>query len=335
VPVAFLKFCSPSISDRVNPNAYIIVGGPPCQGFSNANRNNWSAQNPNNQLVDVFLRFVRKLQPRMALMENVQGILWTDRRSEEAGSVADHVVRSLRRAGYWIFPKLLDAVWYGVPQHRARVFLIAIHEDTGYRPMDFDSWGPFPTPTHGPVTGHPYITVKQAIGDLPRVGNGASQDVVKYREPSRALLGRSPYLATMRRDAEPGLITDHVTSRHARYVLERYAKIPQGANWQAIQDMMRNYAAVDRTHSNIYRRLREDEPAITIGHYRKSMLVHPTQDRGLSLREAARLQSFPDWFRFAGSTDDHRSGLMHKQQQLANAVSPLVAKAIANYLLDL
>ena len=99
--------------------------------------------------------------------------------------------------------------------------------------------------------------------------------------------------------------------------------------------MMSNYAQLERTHSNIYRRLKWDEPSITIGHYRKSMLVHPDQHRGLSLREACRLQSFPDWFRFAGTLGGKSGGLMHKQQQLANAVCPLVSKAIAEYLLDL
>jgi site-specific DNA-cytosine methylase len=99
--------------------------------------------------------------------------------------------------------------------------------------------------------------------------------------------------------------------------------------------MLTNYAAVDRTHSNIYRRLSWDEPSITIGHYRKSMIVHPSQNRGLSLREAARLQSFPDWFRFAGSQNGADGGLMHKQQQLANAVCPLVSRAIAEFLLNL
>jgi site-specific DNA-cytosine methylase len=99
--------------------------------------------------------------------------------------------------------------------------------------------------------------------------------------------------------------------------------------------MMSNYTAVERTHSNIYRRLEWDKPSITIGHYRKSMLVHPAQDRGLSLREACRLQSFPDWFRFAGTEDGRPGGLMHKQQQLANAVSPLLSKAIAEFILEL
>jgi site-specific DNA-cytosine methylase len=131
------------------------------------------------------------------------------------------------------------------------------------------------------------------------------------------------------------VISDHVTSRHADYVIDRYRAIPPGKNWEAIADKLTNYTAVERTHSNIYRRLSWDEPSITIGHYRKSMLVHPRQHRGLSLREASRLQSFPDWFRFAGSTNGHAGGLVHKQQQLANAVCPLVTKAIAEFLLTL
>src|SRR5262249_14083532 len=97
------------------------------------------------------------------------------------------------------------------------------------------------------------------------------------------------------------IIYDHVTSRHADYVIDRYRRIPQGGNWENIRDHLTNYTDVSRTHSNIYRRLRWNEPSITIGQYRKSMLVHPSQHRGLSLREAARLQSFPDWFRFSGT----------------------------------
>jgi len=310
----------------------LLIGGPPCQGFSNANRNSWSAKNPNNRLVDVFLRYVRMHEPRFVLLENVQGILWTDRTGSTTGlSVADHVLRSLRRSGYWTFPKLLDAVWFGVPQHRARFFLLAVHEDLGYKPDDFGEWGPFPRPSYGPMTGCKYTTVGQAIGDLPALANGAGLDVMPYEGAPPEPLQASPYLALMREGAEPRIITDHVTSRHAAYVIERYSQIPPGGNWQDIVHLMTNYTDVERTHSNIYRRLRLDEPAVTIGHYRKSMIVHPVQNRGLSLREAARLQSF----RFAGSADGSPGGLMHKQQQLANAVSPLVAKAIAEFVLTL
>jgi site-specific DNA-cytosine methylase len=179
------------------------------------------------------------------------------------------------------------------------------------------------------------VTVSEAIGDLPIIENAGSNDVLPYKEPTTDELALNPYLALMRAGAERGRITDHVTSRHAAYVIDRYKRIPAGGNWHSIADMLTNYAGIDRTHSNIYRRLREDEPAITIGHYRKSMLVHPSQHRGLSLREAARIQSFPDWYRFAGTTDERPGGLMHKQQQLANAVSPLVAEAVADFLLRL
>lgn len=156
-----------------------------------------------------------------------------------------------------------------------------------------------------------------------------------YIEPTKAALGANSYLSTMRAGAEQNAVTDHVTSRHADYVIERYQKIPPGGNWESIADTLTNYADVNRTHSNIYRRLLWDEPSITIGHYRKSMLVHPSQHRGLSLREAARLQSFPDWFRFEGNPAGARGGLVHKQQQLANAVCPLVTKAIAELILEL
>lgn len=314
----------------------VVIGGPPCQGFSMANRNSWSSSNPNNRLIDTFVSLVRRLQPRFALLENVQGILWTERSQGTAqASVADYVVRALRRAGYFPYVKLLDAVWYGVPQHRARFFLLAIHEDVGHSPNDFDSWGPFPRPTHGPAGLHPYTTVADAIGDLPAVSNGSADDVLPYDEPGRATLATNRYLADMRAGAHAGYITDHVTSRHAPYVIERYRQIPEGGNWQSIANLLTNYAEVERTHSNIYRRLRRNEPAITIGHYRKSMIVHPFQHRGLSLREAARLQSFPDWFRFAGAADGRAGGLMHKQQQLANAVCPLMSKAIADFLMRL
>ena len=311
----------------------ILIGGPPCQGFSNANRNSWSRANPNNRLVDVFVRYVEALNPPVFVMENVQGILWTSKAGRPGSvSVVDDLAQRLARAGYDVFPRLLDAVWYGVPQYRSRFFLVGIHRDLGYERAAFGEWGPFPRPTHGSVAGPRHVTVGEAIRDLPRLGNGATAPDDAYVDPSVEDLEANPFLAFVRSGAPPGCLQDHVTSRHADYVIERYRRIPQGGNWEAIVDTMSNYADVARTHSNIYRRLTWTQPAITIGHYRKSMLVHPRQHRGLSLREAARLQSFPDWFRFAGTADGIEGGLMHKQQQLANAVCPLVTKALAEFL---
>lgn len=314
--------------------ADVVIGGPPCQGFSNANRNSWHSDNPHNQLVGVFMSYVEKLAPKAFLLENVQGIHWTasQRTGGSGRSVLDEISDRMTKAGYHVFAQLLDAVWYGVPQYRSRFFVLGIHRDLGYNPSDFDARGPFPAPSHGPGTNRPYTTVRDAIADLPKVCNGSAEQEMPYDEPR---LISNEYLSFLRSNAASGIITDHVTSRHAEYVIERYKKIPPGGNWESISELLTNYADVARTHSNIYRRLVWEEPSITIGHYRKSMLVHPAQHRGLSLREATRLQSFPDWFRFAGNASDASGGLVHKQQQLANAVCPLVTKAIAEQMLEL
>jgi DNA-cytosine methyltransferase len=321
---------------RAAGSVNVLIGGPPCRGFSSANRNSWASDNPHNDLVNVFLRYVERLKPQVFLMENVQGIVWTatNGNARDRASVAEDVLKRMRKHGYLVFPKLLDAVWYGVPQYRTRFFLLGIHEDVGYRADDFGSWGPFPLPTHGPGCSSQYVTVRDAIGDLPRVGNGQPLERLEYSEPGSAVLRANPFLRVMRRGAPRGSMLDHITSRHAEYVIERYKRIPAGGNWESIAKMMSNYADVQRTHSNIYRRLVWNRPSITIGHYRKSMLVHPQQDRGLSLREASRLQSFPDWFRFSGAVSGD-GGLIHKQQQLANAVCPLVTEAIADFILSL
>lgn len=313
--------------------AHFLIGGPPCQGFSMANRNSWSGKNPNNELIHTFIKYILKLRPLGFLMENVQGILWTPSANGSV-SVVDVIERRLKAAGYLLFPKLLDAVWYGVPQNRTRFFLMGLHQDLGYTADDFGEWGPFPRPTHG-AQRRPFVTVREAIADLPKIGNGHSLESEAYSEPSKTYLQQNEFLRYVRRGAAARVVYDHVTSKHAGYVVDRYRKIPAGGNWESIRSELTNYADVSRTHSNIYRRLLWDEPSITIGHYRKSMLVHPTQHRGLSLREAARLQSFPDWFHFSGTADGSAGGLVHKQQQLANAVCPLVTKAIAEFIRDL
>ena len=279
------------------------------------------------------MRYVEKLRPLAFLMENVQGMLWT-RDAKRDLSVVDVIEDRLKAAGYALFPKLLDAAWYGVPQHRTRYFLMGLHRDLGYGAEDFGDQGPYPHPSHG-TCQQPLVTVKEAIRDLPRITNGHFVERSPYDEPSSENLKRNAFLRYVREGCDEDTVFDHVTSRHADYVIERYRRIRQGENWENIREMLGNYADASRTHSNIYRRLVWKEPSITIGHYRKSMLVHPSQARGLSLREASRLQSFPDWFRFAGTPDGRPGGLVHKQQQLANAVCPLVTKAIAEYMLRL
>jgi len=317
----------------------VLIGGPPCQGFSQSNRNSWSPENPYNQLVDTFVKCAVELEPKVILMENVQGILWTPRastRNTKRLGVIDHISENLMAAGYILFPAVVDAAWYGVPQHRNRFLLLGLHKSLGYTTNDFDEWGAFPKPTHGFLGKDNHVTVRNAIEDLPKIENGETRVSQEYKEPSKEKLKANPFLKQMRQMSLKACIEGHLVSQQADYVIDRYKNIPEGGNWQNIRHMMDNYGDVSRTHSNIYRRLKWCEPSITIGNYRKSMIIHPQQHRGLSLREAARLQSLPDWFTFCGNLDDSSArGIMHKQQQLANAVSFLLTVAIAKYILEL
>ena len=136
----------------------------------------------------------------------------------------------------------------------------------------------------------------------------------------------SAYAKMMRRGSKRS--RQNYVSHNDDYVIERYHYIGQGENWRSIPaELMQNYANTANCHSGIYKRLIANEPSIVISNYRKNMLIHPYQDRGLSVREAARLQSFPDKFIFSGT-------LMHIQQQIGNAVPPLLAKAVFDKILE-
>lgn len=275
----------------------IVFGGPPCQGFSLSNTMSRNMSNPNNSLFEEFLRFVYELRPDWFLFENVEGFAHF-----EKGRIRHLVGERFKEMGYKVFPKVLCASDYGVPQHRNRFFMVGNRVG-----IQFDYPKPFGTK----------VTVNDAISDLPDLVNGQQEDTTLYKLP---LSKASKYAQMMRRGSKKS--RQNYVSRNADYVIERYYFIGQGQNWQAIPDnLMRNYTNKTNCHSGIYKRLSADEPSIVISNYRKNMLIHPFQQRGLSVREAARLQSFPDTFIFEGS-------LMHIQQQIGNAVPPLLAKAV-------
>jgi DNA (cytosine-5)-methyltransferase 1 len=218
-----------------------------------------------------------------------------------------NIVRAaLADAGYPTTQLILNAVDFGIPQRRSRLFLVA--NRSGVHFSD-------PTPLSKAVT------VGEAIGDLPTLGNGASVNTLPY--------GHTPpshYARKLRGELKHS--SNHLVTNNQPFVVRRYPYVPQGGNWENIPArLMRNYTNRFRCHEWIYRRLSDGEPSVVIGNYRKNMLIHPTQDRGLSVREAARLQSFPDTFEFQGSI-----GL--QQQQVGNAVPPLLARAVFASILD-
>lgn len=289
----------------------IVLSGAPCQGFSASNRRTRSLNNPKNHLFREFIRAIKEIYPKWIIFENVSGII-----SFEKGKVVQIINDELGHIGYSCRWDILNVADYGIPQVRRRFLLVGNRIG-----MDFV----FPSPTHGNGK-KPCVTVRDAISDLPVLGNGNRDDDLPYRYNSSDI---SEYQREMRMDYSKDYCTNNQVSKNNDLVIKRYSFIPQGGNWGNIPTyLMMNYKDTNNCHSGIYRRLKWDEPSIVIGNFRKNMLIHPEQDRGLSVREAARLQSFPDWYLFQG-------GLVSQQQQVADAVPPTLAYILALLIKDL
>lgn len=280
----------------------VVFGGPPCQGFSTSNQKTRSYDNEKNWLFTEYLRLVRDIRPDWVIFENVKGLLET-----ESGFFLEAVLEGFKKAGYTTSYFVLNSADFGVPQKRNRLFIVGSLHGTEIAP-------PLPTTKN-------HVTVGQALADLPDLENG---DAVCERAYSRQ--ARTNYARAMRSDLVK--CSNNLVTGNAPHIIERYKHIPPGGNWEDIpQRLMSNYTDVQRCHTGIYRRLRHDEPSVVIGNFRKNMLIHPNKHRGLSVREAARLQSFPDSFRFHGS-------IGFQQQQVGNAVPPLLAKAVFRQILS-
>jgi DNA (cytosine-5)-methyltransferase 1 len=284
---------------------FIVFGGPPCQGFSNSySKRNDDLTNPRNWMFREFIRFVENLQPSWVVFENVEGFT---RFCE--GNLAKELKNTLMKLGYKnLYAGLLNASDFGVPQFRTRFFIVGNKNG-----IKFDMAS----------NGNKRVTVGEALFDLPELKNGDKIDDAPYKKNVRL----SNYSKLMRKNSHSA--KQNFVSKNQDYVIKRYQHIKPGQNWKAIPDkLMNNYKDKNRCHTGIYKRLNPEEPSVVIANYRKNMLIHPIEDRGLSLREAARLQSFPDDFLFKGTL-----GAM--QQQIGNAVPPLMAEAIFKQIIKL
>ncbi|MCL2311139.1 MAG: DNA cytosine methyltransferase [Firmicutes bacterium] len=274
----------------------ILFGGPPCQGFSTSNRRTRHRNNPQNWLYKEFIRMLKLWQPDWVVFENVTGIV-----EFESSSFVNRLISDFETAGYTCSYAILNAADFGIPQRRKRFFLVGSKAGIVVQLQN--------------KVVQPIVTVKDAFDDLPYLVNGANRDILPYAHPAQ-----NDYAKKLRGKMLES--TGHLVSKNSDYVVERYNHIQQGDNWKAIpKELMKNYSDFSRCHTGIYQRLNEDEPSVVIGNYRKNMLVHPWVNRGLSVREAARLQSFPDDYVFKGS-------LGFQQQQVGNAVPPLLAEYV-------
>lgn len=290
-----------------NHQVHVVVGGPPCQGFSTVGDR--FAADPRNRLFYQFLRVVSALTPTAVLMENVPGLL-----SMKGGQVSDIIRHELASRGYRVAVKRLLATNFGVPQKRERVFFLGL---SGAVPASVDPEEVLPERGPDAADGGSPITVAEAIGDLPPLGPGEGCLVSEY-----AGAPTTSYQRAMR--ARATALFNHVSSRHSALVLRRINALAEGQNHQDLPAELQ----LQSGYPNIYGRLWRDRPSDVItGNYgcvsAPGRFIHPTQPRVLSVREGARLQSFPDDFLVVGSSKSIR------YKQVGNAVPPLLARAIA------
>lgn len=288
-------------------NIDIIVGGPPCQGFSGLNRWEKDKDNdPRNKLFLQYLRFVDEIKPKVLLIENVRQILTSNK-----GYVIDTVKEFLEERGYNISYSILSAANYGVPQNRQRAIIIGVRKELGA--FDFDSLIKYQLPK---------VTVNDALSDIEEIEDEVKKSAVgtvfKLGEP------KSEYQREMHN-------SNHTLHNHLMYyptpnVQKMISFVPEGGNWKSVpKELFKSDR--DNRHSNYLKRLDSKSQSVTIdtGH---NVYFHPVFNRVPTIREAARLQSFPDDFVFTGN-----KGQQFKQ--VGNAVPPLLARAIANGLVDL
>lgn len=309
------------ISKVLKGEPTVVCGGPPCQGFSLAGQR--IADDPRNQLFREFVRVVEGVQPHFFLFENVAGLV-----SMQGGAVLQAILSEFKRIGYKCGFKTVNAAEYGVPQARPRFIIIGCR--------DIDAIG-FPYPTHtikkydsgtagssSPaqlsfIAGQQQLSVWDALSDLPVIEQGQGEEELVH-EGDYA----NQYQRARRGDRFPGLIFNHRATSHSERIVERYAAIPEGGDNSQVPLELRT------KKTNVFK-LHRDRPARTVTCNHRTDLLHPIVPRGTTVREAARLQSFDDDYRFFGNLT-RKAKWTTQDDQVGNAVPPLLAKALANHI---
>lgn len=321
----------------------LLAGGPPCQGFSSAGRRR--PADPRNQLVARYLEFVDLVEPRMVLIENVRGITMDFVAGSAGGerrNFAADIIESLK-THYHVFPKLLTCSDFGIPQSRPRFFIVALHKTRAAGiPLSLDPFvklekARLPFLEKRGLSAR--VTSYQAIADLERGRTG-----IKPCPDSRGFFAldspqpRSNFQKAMA-DGFEGTVSDTRLARHLPHIVERFKSIIEDCKREGRLNVQLNAAM--REHYGIKkmatRVLDPDKPAPTITSMPDDLL-HYAEPRTLTVRENARLQTFPDWFVFQGkytTGGDRRAREVPRFTQVANAVPPLLAELWGEVLLDI
>ena len=290
--------------DKEYGNVDVIVGGPPCQGFSSANRWQKEKEDPRNKLFFEYIRFVQRIHPKVIMIENVRGLL-----SRDNGYAIKRIQEILGAAEYNISFQVLDASDYGVPQNRKRAIIVGVRKDFKDITFDFTS-----------LVKQDKTTVEDAIGELYQFEKSPA-GAKELKEPANSKLRK--YFRN-----KDNIILDQDIVYPADKVQKRISFVPQGGNWKDVPAELWPNNRQNR-HSSAYKRLDPSAQSCTIDTGNAhSNYFHPLYNRIPTIRESARLQSFPDSFEFQGPRGS-------KYRQVGNAVPPLLAKAVADAIIKI
>ena len=328
--------------ESLNGQISLLVGSPPCQGFSMAGRRN--PKDPRNRLTEKYLEFVRLVEPRYLVLENVQGINMRFLKAKAHKAPYSAVVREkLLAAGYKVFSNYIDASDFGVPQKRTRFFILGFRKDCDL-PPDFDPFERLNELRSGflKTNGLPdrKISVKEAIGDLEQIRNGTEPHPEWWNRGFRQIAYKPPkkpneYVAYCR-EGMNGLVPDSLRlARHKPATIEYFERIR--ANSRSGIELSKKEKEVLGIKKQAICVLDEAQPSKTVTTLPDDLL-HYSEPRILTVREIARIQSFPDNFQFKGNYTTgsrKRTKECPRYTQVGNAVPPLLGQAIGHLLMSL
>ena len=289
------------IKEAIGDNVIdIVVGGPPCQSYSTLGKRQMDDR------ANLFMQYKRVLsiiKPNAFVFENVTGILSMDK-----GNLFKNVQREFEELGYNLKYKVLNAVDYGVPQQRERVILVGFLGENNYE---------YPAPTHGEGL-KPYATLKDAIGDLPVIKSAQSSEMYDRDADNE-------FLNWVRKNVSDKL-AEHTAPKNGEHLIRIMEALQDGQSKDDLPEDIRPKSG----YGNTYAKLWWEKPSTTITRNfacpSSSRCIHPRDSRAMSIREGARLQSFPDDYQFYGA-----DGM--KRLEIGNAVPPLLSVAIAKQML--
>lgn len=300
------------------PKADVVIGGPPCQSFSLAG--NRHTEDARGQLVWTYIDIIQAIQPKAFVFENVTGL---QSAKNKDGKILPQLIKAFEDIGYEISHQVMNAADYGVPQRRNRIIIVGLKNGRRFA---------FPFPTHSEEGGglfnlKKYVSVSEALGDLPEASSDENE-VLSYTMPPQ-----NEFQELMRSDRG---ITDHTIPQMSeldKYIVKHvkpggnYMDIPSDVQSARIQRLQR-----DGGHTTCYGRLDPSKPSYTINTYfnrpNVGCNIHYSEDRLITIREALRLQSFPDSYKLVSSSKQGKNLIV------GNAVPPLLGRVLAKQLLQ-